>query len=115
MITFVKQNVSQNVSRAELFLKRFEMPLKLSTRIPIAPTDARQEAEPNEQAALVQIRSLRQQGRSLRAILAALNGQALQYAARYRLAAGPHTPYHSISRIWSSGWPLGRVISSIAA
>ena len=36
------------------------------------------EVEPSEQAALAQIRSLRQQGRSLRAIAAALNGQALR-------------------------------------
>jgi DNA invertase Pin-like site-specific DNA recombinase len=36
------------------------------------------EPEPSEQAALAQIRSLRQQGRSLRAIAAALNGQALR-------------------------------------
>jgi site-specific DNA recombinase len=34
--------------------------------------------EPSEQAALAQIRSLRQQGRSLRAIAAALNGQSLR-------------------------------------
>jgi site-specific DNA recombinase len=36
------------------------------------------EPEPSEQAALAQIRSLRQQGRSLRAIAAALNGQSLR-------------------------------------
>ena len=36
------------------------------------------EPEPSEQAALAQIRRLRQQGRSLRAIAAALNGQALR-------------------------------------
>ena len=36
------------------------------------------EPEPSEQAVLAQIRSLRQQGRSLRAIAAALNGQALR-------------------------------------
>src|SRR5450432_708666 len=36
------------------------------------------EPEPTEQAALAQIRGLRQQGRSLRAIAAALNGQALR-------------------------------------
>jgi hypothetical protein len=45
------------------------------------------EAEPNEQAALVQIRSLRQQGRSLRAILAALKGQALLKSPRVAAAA----------------------------
>jgi site-specific DNA recombinase len=36
------------------------------------------EPEPSEQVALAQIRSLRQQERSLRAIAAALNGQALR-------------------------------------
>jgi len=44
----------------------------------ISPDGEHVEPEPSEQAALAQIRSLRQQGRSLRAIAAALNGQALR-------------------------------------
>jgi site-specific DNA recombinase len=56
------------------------------------------EPEPSEQAALAQIRSLRQQGRSLRAIAAALNGsRCVRVAAR----AGGTTIYSASSVVGS--------------
>ena len=60
------------------------------------------EAEPSEQAALAQIRVLRGEGRSLREIAAALNGQAL------RTRRGSGWRHDHILRVLSSGSSVSR-------